>query len=305
MATEVATNITDAHPNAHAQTKTRAEQEPIQRIRYARNSDGRRLAYAVTGTGPPVLYYRSMGVADLASEWRIPAGRAFFDFLCDRFSVLRFDPLGSGQSDHSSPEFDHSRQADDMIAVADTAGIDRFAVYSTSGAVLPAVRLAVKYPERISKLIIIGGYVDGRVRRRVTTTPLPDSLRAMIEEGWSEAESAFAQAFLMSYFPEGPVEIVRDLIRMMQSAAPTDTMMQHRDAINSDSISDVLADIRCPTLIMHGRRDAVHPISEAQKLVEGIPGAELVILETANHLPLLGTPAWKTFKTVLADFLSA
>ncbi|WP_205388940.1 alpha/beta fold hydrolase [Sulfitobacter sp. JL08] len=299
MATEVAVDITDVAASR------RAEQEPIQRIRYARNSNGKRLAYAVTGTGPPVLYYRSMGVADLGAEWRIPAGRAFFDFLRDQFSVLRFDPLGSGQSDHSSPEFDHSRQADDMIAVADAAGIDQFAVYSTSGAVLPAVRLAVQYPERISKLAIIGGYVDGRVRRRAATMPSPDSLKAMIEEGWSKKESAFAQAFLTSYFPEGPVDIVRDLIRMMQSATPVETMAEHRDAINDDSIADILGDIRCPTLIMHGRRDAVHPLSEAQKLVEGIPRSELVILETANHLPLLGTQAFEVFKTALADFLAA
>ena len=278
--------------------------DSVQRIRYARNREGRRLAYAITGDGPPVLYYRSMGVADLEAEWRIPAGRAFFDFLCDDFSVLRFDPIGSGQSDQSLPDFDHSRQADDMISVADAAGIDSFAVYSTSGAVLPAVRLAVQYPQRVSRLAIIGGYADGRVRRRATTATSPDSLRAMIEEGWSEAESAFAKAFLTSYFPEGPVDAVHDLIRMMQSAKPAETMIRHRDTINNDSISDLLGQIRCPTLIIHSRRDAVHPLSEAKKLVAGIPGAELVILETANHLPLLGTPAWKVFRDTLRDFLA-
>ena len=126
----------------------------------------------------------------------------------------------------------------------------------------------------------------------------------MIEEGWSEKESAFAQAFLTSYFPEGPVDVVRDLIQMMQSATPAENMSKHRDAINGDSISNILTEVHCPTLIMHSRRDAVHPFSEAQKLVEGIPRAELVILETANHLPLLGTKAQMTFKNALAEFLA-
>lgn len=272
------------------------------RIRYARNANGESLAYSIAGSGPPVLYCRTIGMANLEAEWHSPTGRAFFEKLSDSHSVMRLDPLGSGLSDRNAPQHGFDRKAADVIAAADAAGWDRFAVYATSGACISAVHLAAHYPLRISKLVIVGGYAEGRVKRRATGEP--DSLKTLLQEGWNEPEGAMAMGFLTTYFPEGPQEAVRDLVRMMQSASSPDVMLADRDAINNASVVDLLPKVRCPTLIVHGRDDGVHPLPQARMLAAGIPDAELLVLETANSLPLPGTAVWPTFISALSQFLA-
>ena len=66
----------------------------------------------------------------------------------------------------------------------------------------------------------------------------------------------------------------------------------------------LLPQITCPTLILHGRRDAVHPVSEARKLAAGIAGAELMTFDTANHLPVPGHPLWSDYVRAILDFLN-
>ena len=277
-------------------------QEETQRLRYARSEEGHSIAYATTGSGPAVLYCRLSGAANLEMEWKLPGGRSFFDSVAQRFSVLRFDPVGSGMSERQTIETDFSRMARDAIRVADAAGIDRFSIYSTSGGVLPAAHVAANFPDRVKKLAIIGGYVDGRSRRQAN--PRADVIRELMANGWDEPESSFATAVLASYFPEGPFDTVKDFVRLMQSAVDKEHMLKLRDAINDASIEPLLARITCPTLIFHGRKDGIHPLSEAQKLAAGIRDAELITLETANHLPLPDTPVWDRFMETLIAFLA-
>lgn len=273
----------------------------VQRIRYARNTDGHQLAYAITGEGPDVLRFPPPHTMDLEYEWRIPSERRFIDCLSDQFRYVRFDHVGSGQSERVDPKFDFAAQAEDACAVADAAGVEKFAGFSLSGGVLAAIHFATRFPERLSRLVIIGGYADGRLKRGQSNPS--DALKTMIAEGWGKPGSAFATGFLTSYFPEGPLEDVHEIVKMMQAASTPETMLHDRDAINSASVAHLLKHVQCPTLILHSRHDAVHPLSEAQKLAAGIPNAELVILETANHVPLPGNAAWEQFMDTLVDFL--
>lgn len=59
----------------------------------------------------------------------------------------------------------------------------------------------------------------------------------------------------------------------MQAACPPETMLHDRDAINDATVAHLLDQVRCPVLILHARGDAVHPVSQAQKLAAGIPRA--------------------------------
>ena len=275
---------------------------PVQRIRFARNADGHKLAYAVSGDGTPLLRFPPPLTIDLEIEWNNPVEHEYIGRLADHFSYLRFDHLGSGQSERVEPNYDFAKQADDAAAVADAAGFDRFAAWSMSGGVLTAINFAARYPDRLTRLAIVGGYVDGRSRRGARDAP--DSLKTMIAEGWGKTDNAFATAFMTSYFPDGPLEDVRSLVSHMQAACPPDIMLKDRDAINNASIAELLPEVRCPVMILHARDGAVHPLSEARKLAAGIPDAELVILETANHVPYPGNPVWETYMETLLGFLS-
>lgn len=274
----------------------------VQRIRYCRSEDGRAVAYAVSGEGPPVMRFGPPSLQDLEIEWALGLHRSWVSSMALHTRYLRFDNVGSGQSERVLRDVDFEIEARDAAAVADAAGFDRFAAVSYSGGCLPALTFAALYPERLTRLAIVGGFVEGRSRRSADASP--DALRGMIAEGWARPESAFAIGFATAYFPEGPTEETREVLRMTQAACPPEMMLRVRDAANNATVAHLLGQVRCPVLILHARDDSVHPLSQAQQLAAGIPGAELVVLETANHVPLHDSPCWESYNRTLAEFLT-
>lgn len=268
-------------------------------IRYTRSRTGQRLAYAVTGGGPglPLVHVGPAMMTDLEMLWRDPSNNALFRTLGRGRRLLRYDPIGCGQSDRTDPSVDFQDIADDLKLVLDAAGIDKAAFMSFSGGAHTILRLAARYPERVDRLITVGGYVEGRDRRGAG----PDPIRGLLQQAGDASNDTFTTAFLTAYFPEGPSDEVTYKTKMIQRTASAETRMRMRDAINTVSNLDVLPSIDCPALIIHARHDAVHPLSEAQRLAAGISGGELVVLETANHWPLQGNTVWEEYlRTVLA-----
>jgi len=109
---------------------------------------------------------------------------------------------------------------------------------------------------------------------------------------------------MMAYFPEGPLDVIVDGGRIFQNFMTKETELAIRDALNSVDNRVLLPLVKCPTLIVHARNDAVHPVSEGRKLAAGIPKSELLVLETANHIPLPGSPVWDTYWSALQEFLN-
>jgi DNA-binding winged helix-turn-helix (wHTH) protein/predicted esterase len=275
---------------------------PQQRIRYTQSDSGHSLAYTITGSGPPLACAGYLG-ADLEAEWSIPPERALLDALGQSHSLLRFNYIGAGRSDRSMIRDDFDVMADDLRAAADAAGFDRFALFSQSGGVHVALRFAARHPDRVSRLIVLGGYVQGRSLRRGTDAK-SDALRRMIAEGWEDLGGGYGTAFLLTYFPEGPLEEVRGIAQMMQSGTSREAELAIRDAINIVDNAHLLPKIACPVLLIHGRGDTVHPLTEAQKLAAGLADAELLVLDTANHLPVPGHPTWQEFLSAFLSFLA-
>jgi len=289
----VAPVTTDTAP-AHAAS------DDTLRIRYATSDEGKSLAYVITGQGPPVLRVGSL-MTDIELEWHVAIERPLFDKVGTHHSLLRYDPIGAGQSDTELEQVDFEVMADDLRAIADAAGIDRAVLWSETGGTLPAIHFAAKYPERVSRFVCVGGYVEGRSRRAPTAEP--DALRAMMAEGWSTQDSSFVKAYVMAYFPEATAGDLNEMSHLVQAARSKQSMLKIRDASNDASVAHLLARIKCPTLVIHGRNDGVHPLSQGRKLAAGIENAELVVLETANNMPLPNSPVWEQYVETLLAFM--
>ncbi|MEM8972589.1 MAG: alpha/beta fold hydrolase [Pseudomonadota bacterium] len=268
-------------------------------IRYTKNVHGHALAYTVSGKGPPVL--RSYLGSHLEGEWNAVRPKAVFDLLQEKNALLRVDYVGAGMSSRDAHLRDFNDAAEDLRIAVDAAGLDRLSLFSESGGVHAALRFAVRYPDRVEKMIIVGGYVHGRSHR--AWSPQGDFLKNMIGESWSDGKSSVVRALCLAYYPDGPMDEVYETAEVIFNAFDVEPHQAARDAINSVSNVDLLGQIRIPTLIVHGRHDAIHPLSEAQKLATGIANAELVVLDTANHLPFPGHPTWPKFASVVRNFL--
>lgn len=271
------------------------------RLRFVRNDRGQSLAYAVSGTGPPCLYIGYM-TTDIQADWQSSVFQPLFGAINAQNTLVRMDMIGTGQSDLDAtlPGFDD--MADDIRAVADAAGLERFTLFTQSGGCLPGIHFAARYPDRLAGMVINGGYAQGRARR--TDPGGTEQIRGLIQEGWSKPESSYSVAFSLLYFPEGPLDLAQDIVGIMQRSRPLENMLALRDMTNSAFVGDLLGQVTCPTLVIHSRRDSVHPLSQARLLTAGIAGAELIVLETANHVALPGAAGWDSFIDALLGFLA-
>lgn len=267
-------------------------------IRYATADDGATLAFAFGGSGPPVVAVSNF-MSDVEKEMRVDGMHEFYDAMMGQFSLLRFNQRSAGLSRGPLDCVDIGESAEDMRAVLDAAGLDRTAVFSLSSGALTALIFAARYPERVTRLVVMGGYVDGRVRRAGKTDPTSDPIRGLIEEGWQDPHSVFMTA----YFPERPDDFARGLAAYLQANTSRENILTFRDMINQASVEDCLARITCPVLVIHARHDRVHPLSEAQKMAAGIAQAEILVLDSGNHIPLPGQPSWDTYLNATLDFL--
>ena len=274
-------------------------------IRYARTADGAMLAYTVHsgGHGVPVVYATQFPT-HLERSWGWPVERnRVEEYRRDR-TVVRMDWRGCGLSDlELAANSTLDSTGDDLVAVADAAGLNQFALVGYSSGARTAVNVAARYPDRVTGLVLVAGYCDGRAVRPGVDGGGVEPILSMVREGWNQKSPAFIFSFISLYFPDASHEWTWQMALDFQTISTSENAALIRQLHNDGSIADLLPQVRAPTLVVHSRDAAVHPLSEARKLAGGIAGAELVVLNTANDEPLPGEPEWPVMVRAVTDFL--
>lgn len=275
-----------------------------QRIRFCTAPDGVRLAFAVSGKGPP-LVRAPHWLTHLEFDWRSPVWRPWLEAVSSRHTLVRFDPRGCGLSDREPADMSFESWVKDLETVVDAAGLERFALLGPSQGGPIALAYAVRHPERVSRLVLSGSYLRGRLVRASTPSDVEEAetFVHLARLGWGTENPAFRQVFTMLFIPGGTPEQWRwfnDLSRVSTSgemAARILNMIQRIDA------RDLAPQVRVPTLVIHSRGDARVPFEEGRLAASLIPGAQLLPLESANHVLLAGEPAWKAFFAAFDEFV--
>jgi len=268
----------------------RAPSGEAQRVYMTRSRDGTALAYATTGAGPPLLR-GSHWLTHLELDWHSPVWRPFLDALGRDFAVTRWDQRGTGMSARDVDDFGLERMTDDLEAVADAAGLDRFPVFAVSQAVPVAVNFAVRRPERVTRLVLYGGYATGRAVHDGAEQAEGVAFETMVRSGWGRPDSAFVRAFSTMFMPDATPEQIDSFVDIQLASASGEVAARLRRATHAFDVRDRLGAVRAPTLVVHVRGDAVQPVARGQDLAAGIPGAEFLMLEGRNHVPLPPDPA--------------
>jgi pimeloyl-ACP methyl ester carboxylesterase/DNA-binding CsgD family transcriptional regulator len=267
-----------------------------QRIRYVRTEDGVQLAWAEAGTGP-VLIKAANWLTHLEYEWKSPVWRHWIRFFSDRFRYIRYDERGCGMTDRNIGDLSLERwvgDIEDIVAAADLR--EPFSMLGISQGAAICVAYAVKHPERVSKLVLYGGYARGPFRRGD-----PDKAsfyRAMIDLvrlEWGSDNPTFRQVFTSRFIPEGTDEQLgwyNDLCRKTLTPEIAARLLESRAMID---VTGLLAEVQAPTLVLHASGDAVVPIAESHILAGGIPCAQFVELDSKNHVLLENELAWERF----------
>lgn len=275
-----------------------------QRVRFAKSPDGTKIAYATSGTGPKIMRAGHF-LTHLEVDWKSMIWRPYLDALGQDHTLVRYDQRGTGLSDRSLCNIDLESHVADLEAVANAVGLDRFPLIALSQGVPVAIQFAARNPERVSCLVLYGGYAEGRVLRDGgQSSEAADAMMTMMREGWGKPQSAFMGAFTSLFCPGASPEQLADLIAMQLASASPENGARIRMAIDRFSVLEQLGEIQTPTLVIHSRNDTVHPLSEGQKLASNIPNADFVVLESNNHILLPDEPAWSEYVRETLEFVN-
>ena len=274
-----------------------------QRIRLLRASDGARLAWAESGHGPP-LVKASNWMTHLEYEWESPVWRHWIEFFSSHFRFVRYDERGCGLSDRNPPTVTLQRWAADLEEVCEAAQPDGpVTLLGISQGGLACIHYAIRYPERVSGMILYGGYARGYARRG--KPEVEREYRAILEViriGWGKENPTFRQLFTSRFIPEGTAEQVAWFNELCRRTADPEMAARLLELRGEVDIVDLLPRVQVPTLVIHGRDDNVIPLSEGQLLASSIPGAQFVELQSKNHVLLEHEPAWGRFQEAVLDF---
>jgi len=277
--------------------------KPRQRVRYLRTEDGVQLAWAEIGTGP-VLIKAANWLSHLEYELESPVWGHWFRFFGDHFRFLRWDERGCGLTDRDVDALSFERWIRDIEDVVAASGVEEpFTMLGISSGAAFSVAYAARHPERVSRLILYGGYARGWARR--SDSESVRQYRAMLElmrVGCGKENPVFRQVFTSRFIPgasEAQVGWYNELCRRTSTGEMAARTLEARSTVD---VTGLLGEIKVPTLVIHSRDDEVCPVSESRLLAAGIPGAQFVELDSRNHILLEDEPAWTRFQEAVLDF---
>ena len=291
-------------PDAPAAEIELAEAALQQSVRYATTPDKVQIAWASIGDGPPLLKAPNW-LNHLEYEWRSQFWGPIFAELARHCRLVRFDQRGNGLSDWEVSEISRDAMNSDMAVVAQAASLERFALLGISQGCAFSVRYAVENPNQVTCLVLLGGYLRGRLKRPdPDQRKLYDALTMMIRDGWGSSNPVFRHFFTSNFIPDAPPEVAASFDELQRMATSTENALRLWQMNSELDASDLAKEVRVPTLVLHCEGDRVAPIEEGRRMARLIPGASFVKLPGNNHIPLAGTPAFDQFFDEAIRFLA-
>lgn len=275
-----------------------------QQIQYCTAVDGVRIAYSVIGKGTPIVRTGNF-LTHLDYDLKSPVWRHVVLGLAHRHRLVLYDSRGIGLSQRDVEEISFERWIDDIERVVEALSLERFTLFGISQGAATAIAYAVRHPERVSHLILLGGFARGILQRGDLETAKENLAlgRAMIRQGWGREEETYRMFFTSQFIPGGTIEQFQSFNELERAAATPEMAERFLVEVAKTNVVDLLPKVQTPTLVLHCRGDARVPFSAGQEIAAGIPGAKFVPLDGKNHLFLANEPAHRAFLDAVASFL--
>ncbi len=287
-----------------AATAPLVTEPPPQEIQFCVSADAVRIAYATVGQGPPLVKAANW-LSHLEFDWQSLVWRHWLEGLARYHRLIRYDERGCGLSDWHAADMSFAAWLNDLEAVVEATGVDRFPLLGMSQGGAIAIAYAVRHPERVSHLILYGSYARGKLQRNPSAAQIleANTLVDLIKIGWGRENPAFRQVFSALFMPDGTPEQFRAFNELQRVSSSPENAARIVSGFNEINVTDLARRVTAPTLVLHARDDGRIPFEEGQLLAALIPNARFVPLESKNHVLLADEPAWQHFLSEFYRFL--
>jgi pimeloyl-ACP methyl ester carboxylesterase/DNA-binding CsgD family transcriptional regulator len=286
-------------------TPVRSRSNVEQRLYFTKSFDGTQIAFAIAGNGPPLVKEPTF-MSQLEYDWESPIWRHWLEEFTREHTLIRYDKRGTGLSDWNVRDLSFEAWVRDLEAVVNAIGLQQFSLFANSQGGTVAVAYAVRYPERVSRLLLFGAYARGWLHRELTDEQIEEEqlLVSLMRIGWGRENPAFRQVFATQLRPEATAEELRAFDELMRISTSPENAARLESEMHRTDVRPLAPLVTTPTLVLHARRDAAVPFEEGRLLASLIPNAEFVALESKNHLPTEDEPAWSKFVNAFRRFLA-
>ena len=275
-----------------------------QEVTFCRTGEGINLALATVGVGVPLIKVANW-LTHIEYDWESPIWSPLLQHLAERCRLVRYDGRGNGLADRDVADISFDAFVRDLEAVVEATGVDRATILGISQGAAVAIAYAVLHPERVSKLILYGGYAQGRNKRgSAAEAEMARAFLAILRHGWGDERSAFMKAFSSVFFPNGSPQQIKWLVDLQRITTSPENAARIRNACDEIDVVDLLPKVQAPTLVIHCRHDNVAPVEQGRLMARSIPHAKFVTLDSDNHVVLAGEPAWPRLLGEIDAFLN-
>jgi pimeloyl-ACP methyl ester carboxylesterase/DNA-binding CsgD family transcriptional regulator len=253
-----------------------------QTIGSVRLGDGPEIAYARAGDGLPLVYVAGW-LTHLELSWAMPPERRYFELLARGRTLVRYDKPGCGLSGPFEWPPSMELELEALSAVIDAVGTARVDLMGASYGAAVAATWAAMHPQRVSRLVLYGGWVRGR---DLSDPVVQEHIVGLVRTHWGLGADVLADIFA----PDAGESIKAAFVQYQRQACSPELAAQMLALSYRVDVTDVLNGIQAPTLVVHRERDRAAPLAQGRLLAEGISGAQLRVLPGRAHLPYIGDP---------------
>jgi pimeloyl-ACP methyl ester carboxylesterase len=275
-----------------------------QTVRFCQTSDEVAIAYAVSGQDTPVLVKAANWLSHLEHDCSSPVWAHWWQELSHRFQLVRYDERGCGLSDWEVGEFSFESWVSDLTHIVDAARLDRFALLGISQGAAVAIAYAVRYPEKVSHLILYGGFVQGRLQREPPQEDEARMLEELVTLGWGRPDPAFRRIFASLFAPDASSRELDAFDELQRVSTSPANALRFLQMFNRIDVLELATQVSVPTLVLHARDEAEIPLSQSRLMAAKIPDAKFVTLDSRNHILGANEPAWKDFLHEVENFIT-
>jgi class 3 adenylate cyclase len=248
------------------------------RIQYAKTEDGVNIAYWTLGEGVSLVALWLSPFSHVQLEWHVPEFRGWYERLAEGHRLVRYDPRGTGLSDRGVADLSFDAHLLDLQAVVESVGLERFALFAAGPGGPVAIAYAARYPERISHLVLWCSYARGS---DMWGSSRGKAMRTLFESDWELFTETFARVF--GGWSEG--ERARQYAASIREWVTQEECRTYIDAQDEVDVTELLGDVKAPTLVLHRRGLTMPGMEAARHLAARIPGARLTLLEGTAQSP--------------------